>query len=147
LLWKNLRLRENACSGAPITEQKLFRGVLIKKTKLMNALYLIIALFALGALVGMYLLALVIQGKKTPKAVAFIHGVFVVAALSLLIYYAFGHGPGLTETIVLFVVAALGGITMIIRDLNGKSLPRWLAIGHGLIAVTGFIFLLVYAFR
>jgi hypothetical protein len=113
----------------------------------MNTLYLIIGLFALGALIGMYLLSLVLQKKETPKVVAFIHGAFVATALVLLIYYTTQNGPGPTEAIVLFIVAALGGATLIIRDLMGKSLPKWLAVGHGLVAVTGFIFLLVYAFK
>ena len=111
----------------------------------MNTLYLIIALFALGAILGMYLLALVLQKKETPKFVAFIHGAFVAAALILLIVYSSQH-PGLTESIVLFVVAALGGLVLIVRDLTNKPLPKWLAIGHGLIAVVGFVFLLVSAF-
>jgi hypothetical protein len=113
----------------------------------MNTLYIIIGLFALGALIGMYLLSLVLQKKETPKFVAFIHGGFVATALILLIYYTTQNGPGPIESIVLFIVAALGGATMIIRDLMGKSLPKWLALGHGLIAVAGFIFLLVYAFK
>jgi hypothetical protein len=111
----------------------------------MNTLYLIIALFALGALIGMYLLALVLQKKETPKFVAFIHGVFVAAALVLLIIYNSSH-PGLIESIVLFVMAALGGVVLIFRDLTGKPIPKWLAVAHGLIAVTGFIFLLMFAF-
>jgi hypothetical protein len=112
----------------------------------MNTLYLIIGLFALGALIGMYLLALVLQKKETPKFVAIIHGAFVAAALVLLIDYATHEGPKPIESIVLFIVAALGGLTLFIRDMSGKTLPKWLAIGHGLIAVTGFIFLLVFAF-
>jgi hypothetical protein len=112
----------------------------------MTVLYLSVSLFALGAIIGMYLLALVLQKKETPKFVAFIHGAFVVAALVLLIYYAFQNQPGPMESIILFVVAALGGITLIIRDLTGKALPRWLAIGHGLVAVIGFVYLLIYAF-
>jgi hypothetical protein len=111
----------------------------------MNTLYLIIALFALGALIGMYLLALVLQKKETPKFVAFIHGAFVAVALVLLIVYNSQH-PGLIESIVLFVMAAIGGLVLIVRDLTGKPIPRWLAVAHGLIAVTGFIFLLVFAF-
>jgi hypothetical protein len=112
----------------------------------MNSLYGIIALFALGAIIGMYLLALVLQKKETPKFVAFIHGIFVAAALIILIVYKIKHGPGLMESITLFVVAALGGFVLITRDLTGKPLPKWLAIAHGLIAVAGFIFLLVFAF-
>jgi hypothetical protein len=112
----------------------------------MNMLYLIIGLFAVGALVGMYLLSLLLRNKQTPKFVAVIHGLFVALALVLLICYAVKHGPGLVEYIVLFVLAAIGGIILIMRDLSGKSLPRWLSIGHGLIAVAGFILLLIYAF-
>ncbi|MFL5752790.1 MAG: hypothetical protein ACJ76F_05240 [Bacteroidia bacterium] len=112
----------------------------------MNTLYLIIGLFALGAIIGMYLLALVLQKKETPKFVAFIHGAFVATALILLVVYNNQHGPGLMESIVLFVVAALGGLVLIVRDLTGKPLPKWLAVGHGLIAVAGFIFLLFFAF-
>jgi hypothetical protein len=53
----------------------------------MNTLYSIIGLFALGAIVGMYLLALVLQKKETPKFVAVIHGLFVAIALVMLIVY------------------------------------------------------------
>jgi len=111
----------------------------------MDTLYLIIALFALGAIVGLYLLSFVLQQKETSKFAAFIHGAFVATALVLLILYYSNH-PGLTESLVLFVLAALGGLVLIIRDLSGKKLPKWLAMGHGLIAIAGFVFLLVYAF-
>jgi hypothetical protein len=111
----------------------------------MNTLYVIISLFALGAIIGLYLLALVLQKKETPKFVAFIHGAFVATALVLLIIYNSKH-PGLTESVVLFLIAATGGLVLITRDLTGKSLPRWLALAHGLIAVIGFIFLLTVAF-
>ena len=110
----------------------------------MNSLYFV-TLFALGAIIGMYLLALVLQGKETPKAVALIHGVFVVVALVLLIIYS-SRNPGLADSIVLFLIAALGGLVLIIRDLLSKSIPKWLAVVHGLVAVTGFIFLLISAY-
>jgi len=111
----------------------------------MNTLYCIISLFGLGALVGMYLLALVLQKKETPKFVAFIHGAFVASALVLLIIYSLNGHPDLTETIVVFVLAALGGITLITRDLTKKSLPPWLAVGHAIIAVIGFLYLIIDA--
>ena len=111
----------------------------------MTTLYLSIALFALGAMVGMYLLALVLQKKQTPKFVAFVHGIFVVVALILLFMYSRGT-PGFTEAIVLFVLAAIGGLVLIIRDVGGRTIPKWLALGHGLLAIVGFIFLLVSAF-
>jgi hypothetical protein len=112
----------------------------------MNTLYTIIGLFALGAIVGMYLLALVLQKKETSKPVAVIHGLFVAIALVMLIIYN-SKNPGPIESIVLFVIAALGGIVLFIRDITGKSIPKWLAIVHGLAAVAGFIFLLAFTFE
>jgi hypothetical protein len=61
--------------------------------------------------------------------------------------YIFGNSPGPVESAVLFVIAALGGFIMLARDLGNKPIPKWLAVGHGLLAVTGFILLLVFAFQ
>jgi hypothetical protein len=111
----------------------------------MNTLYSIIGLFAIGAIVGMYLLAFVLQGKETPKIVAVIHGLFVAIALIMLIVYN-SKNPGLTESIVLFIIAALGGIVLFVRDISNKPIPKWLAVVHGLVAVVGFVILLIFAF-
>ena len=111
----------------------------------MTTLYTIIGLFALGAVLGMYLLSFVIGKKETPKFVAVIHGVFVAAALILLMVFN-SKNPGLLDSIILFVIAALGGIVLFIRDITGKSLPRWLALLHAVVAVGGFVVLLAHAF-
>ncbi|MGZ3932742.1 MAG: hypothetical protein ACXVP0_15855, partial [Bacteroidia bacterium] len=66
--------------------------------------------------------------------------------LILLIYFAMNHSPGLIQSLVLFVLAALGGLVLITKDINGKPVPKWLAIAHGLVATTGFIFLLIFTF-
>ncbi len=112
----------------------------------MNTLYTIVGLFACTALAGIYLLALVLQNKQTPKFVSLIHGGFAIVALTMLIMYTTTTGPTPMESIVLFVMAALGGLILIYRDMTGKSIPKWLAVGHGLIAVAGFVFLLIYTF-
>ena len=113
----------------------------------MGTIYTAIALFALAAILGMYLISFVLQSKETPKAFAFIHGLFAATALVLLIVHTVNTNVDLIEAIVLFVIAALGGFIMIIRDLTGKSVPKSLAVVHGLLAVSGFIFLLVYTFN
>jgi zinc transporter ZupT len=112
----------------------------------MNTLYAIIGLFALGAIIGMYLLTLVLQNKETPKAAAFVHGLFVVIAVIMLVVYITKNTPGPIESLVLFIIAALGGLVLIYRDLTGKKIPKWLAVVHGLAAVTGFAFLLLFTF-
>ncbi len=112
----------------------------------MNILYSIIGLFALGALIGMYLLSLVLRNRETPKAVAVTHGAFVVIALIMLINYISNNSPGPVESLVLFVMAALGGIVLAYRDFTGKKIPKWLAVTHGVLAISGFTLLLIFAF-
>jgi hypothetical protein len=110
-------------------------------------LYTIIAFFALTAVLGMILLSFVLQGKETPKAVVFTHGPLAVIGLVLLIIYALDQSPGPMESIILFVIAALGGLVMVWKDLTRQVVPKWLAVFHGLLAVTGFVFLLIHAFQ
>lgn len=105
-----------------------------------------IALLALAAILGMLLLSFVLTGKETPKAVVFTHGPLAAIGLILLIIYAFREGPGPIEAIILFAIAAAGGIVMVMRDLTGKPIPKWLGIAHGLIAAGGMVLLLVFAF-
>jgi hypothetical protein len=76
-----------------------------------------------------------------------VHGFLAVIGLVLLLYYTFTNKPGPIESAVLFVIAALGGIVVAVRDITGKSVPKWLATLHGLIAVTGFVFLLLFVFN
>lgn len=108
-------------------------------------IYTSIAFFALAAILGMILLSYVLKEKETPKGVVFTHGPLAAIGLVLLIIYTVNN-PGPVESIVLFVMAALGGVVMLVRDLSGNKIPKWLGVVHGLLAVSGFIFLLVFAF-
>jgi hypothetical protein len=105
-----------------------------------------IVLFSLAALLGIFLLTFVLRGKETPKAVTFTHGPIAFTGLVLLILYAFQYGPAPIASLILFIIAALGGFVLIFRDLTTSSIPKWLALLHGLIAVAGFILLLKFAF-
>ncbi len=105
-----------------------------------------IALFSLTAIIGMVMLGFVLQDKKPSRALVFTHGPLAVAALILLIVYSKDHNPIPLESIILFIIAATGGLILVAKDLMGKTIPKWLGIAHGLIAVTGFIFLLIFQF-
>ncbi|WP_442499363.1 hypothetical protein [Methylobacter sp. sgz302048] len=105
-----------------------------------------IVLFSLAALLGIFLLTFVLRGKETPKAVTFIHGPIAFTGLVLLIVYAFQYSPAPIASLILFIIAALGGFVLIARDLTTSSMPKWLALLHGLIAVAGFVLLLKFAF-
>lgn len=109
-------------------------------------IYTAIALFSLAAIIGLVLLTFVLKGKSTPKGLVFTHGPLAALALILLIIYSLGNSPAPVASIVLFVIAALGGFVLVYHDVMGKIIPKWLAVVHGLTAVTGFIFLLAFAF-
>ncbi len=111
----------------------------------MSIIYAAIGFFALAALFGLYLISFVLNGRETPKAIVFTHGPLAAIGLVLLIIYISRGGPGPIESLILFLLAALGGLYMLFRDLTGRRIPKVLAIGHGLLAVTGFILLLVFA--
>src|SRR3954471_13864514 len=112
----------------------------------MNTIYTIIGLFSLAALMGMYLLSLVLQNKETPKFVTLLHGLFAATALVILIIYTSNNGPDLWASIILFVMAALGGVVLVYRDITARKIPKWLAITHGVTAVAGFAVLLFKVF-
>lgn len=112
----------------------------------MKTIYTAITIFSMTAILGLYLLSLVLRDKETPKMVAFIHGLFAVTGLILLIAYYNGNETGPLVSTIVFSIAALGGLILIYKDLTGNKVPKWLGILHGLTAVTGFIFLLCFAF-
>ena len=103
-----------------------------------------IILFAIAAVLGVVLITKVLQDKETPKAVVFSHGAAAATALVLLIIAYLNQGDSLLMiSMLIFIVAALGGFIMFGRDLSEKTIPKWLAVIHALAAVTGFVLLLI----
>jgi hypothetical protein len=49
-------------------------------------------------------------------------------------------------SLLLFIIAAIGGFILFGRDLTKKPGPKWLAVIHALAAVTSFVILLTVAF-
>jgi len=113
----------------------------------MSLLYTIIGLFALGAIIGMYLFTLILKDKAVPRSQSFMHGLFVLIALVLLVMYTHQNTPGPIESLVLFAIAAAGGIVLIYKDITGKRVPKWLALVQGMMALSGFVFLFAFAFN
>jgi hypothetical protein len=111
----------------------------------MNIIYTAITIFSMTAILGIYLLSLVLRDKQTPKAVAVVHGLFAITGLLLLITYSTGNEQSPTVSIVVFVIAALGGLVLFYKDVNGNPIPKWLGMVHGLTAVMGFAFLILFA--
>ena len=111
-------------------------------------LYAIIAIFALAAVMGLVVAIAIISKKpETPKAAVFAHGGLGATALVLLIVYMLNHPENYPKvSLILFVIAALGGFLLFFNDFAKKKPgPVGLVVVHALVAVTAFVLLLVFA--
>jgi hypothetical protein len=107
-------------------------------------LYLTIGLFALAAIIGITILKNWVTSSNTSRTVVYAHGLFAAAALVMLLVHILQNpSQTLKASIVLFGIAAIGGFYMFFQDLRKKFSPTWLAVTHGLLAVGGFILLLL----
>jgi hypothetical protein len=110
-------------------------------------IYFAITLFALAAVLGLTILIKWLTKKDAPRAVVYSHGIAAAVALVVLIAYALQNPERFPMvSIILFVVAALGGFYMFALDLKKKESPMPLAFAHALLAVGGFVALLFFAF-
>jgi hypothetical protein len=110
-------------------------------------MYLIIGLFALGAVMGLILAGGIFKSPPaTSKPALVAHTVFVAAALVLFIVYALNN-PGYPQlSLILFIVAAFGGFYLVYNDLVKKQPgPKGVVVVHALVAVVAFVLLLMYA--
>ena len=105
-----------------------------------------IVLFVVAAIFGLIILSAILRNQPTPKAVVFTHGPIAATALILVLIYAFTEqtSPLLITSIVLFVLAALGGLTLFTIDMQKKPIPKVLAVIHPIIAVIALFTLVVY---
>lgn len=110
-------------------------------------IYSAIALFALSAVLGLAILIKWLTKKEASKGVIYSHGIVAAVALVLLIVYAVQNPASFPKaSIALFIAAALGGFYMFINDLKKKPNPMAVAFIHALLAVAGFVTLLLFAF-
>jgi hypothetical protein len=105
------------------------------------------ALLVVAALGGAVMAGMRFTGTPHPPAwLAMLHGLVAGAALTLLIFGAATVGlPALAMVaVVLFVLAAAGGAYLNLNfHMRGVELPKWLVLGHGGIAVAGFVCLVM----
>ena len=107
-------------------------------------------LLAIAAIGGATMAGIRFSGRAYPPTwLAMLHGFLSAAALTLLIYAWCTVGlPTLASAaVVLFVIAALGGVTMNLNfHWKQLPLPKWLVLVHAAIAVIGFLLLLAAVF-
>jgi hypothetical protein len=105
-----------------------------------------IILFFVAAVFGLVLLIAILQDRPTHKVAMTMHGCIAVLAIALIVIYMFMSGSSalLIASLILFIFAALGGVTLASFDLNNKKIPKLIAVLHPLIAIAGLIVLIVY---
>ena len=105
-----------------------------------------IALFTIAAVAGLTMAIMHFRGTSPPKTVlAVLHGLFAASGLVILllalIKTGFGGKPGIAFG--LLAAAALGGFVLLSSHAQQKRLPSGLVVGHALLAVAGFVTLLL----
>ena len=109
-------------------------------------LIIAIILFILAAIFGLALLAPILTNKPTPKLAVFVHGLAALTALLVVSIYIFlGHlDPLLISSGLLFILAALGGLTLFTLDMKEKPIPKIIVALHPLIAFIALLLLVIY---
>ncbi len=108
-----------------------------------------LVLFAIAALAGLTMAILHFRGQSPPKAVlAVLHGLFAASGLVVLLLAllktGFSGKAGIAFGVL--VVAALGGFVLLSSHVKQRALPSGLVVGHALLAVAGFVVLLLAEF-
>jgi glucose uptake protein GlcU len=104
-----------------------------------------VILIALGAVVGLTMAVQHFKGRTPPKpGVAILHGLLAGSGVVLLLLgvWEMGFGTLHTWALVLFVVAALGGLYLVSHHMRQKPLPGGVIVIHGLVAAIAFLVLL-----
>jgi hypothetical protein len=106
-------------------------------------------LFALAALGGIALATLHLRHKGLPTPLALGHGLFAAAGLVVLIVAVVGGSTGsmVKVSLALFVIAALGGFALFSFHLRRQPLLTPVVFIHGLVAIIGFLLLIVTIVR
>ena len=112
-------------------------------------LWTVVVLFAIAAAGGLVMAGIRTFSDSNPPAwLAMFHGLLAGAGLTLLLFATFTVGipKYATWALILLVVAALGGLFMNLGYQEKRELlPKPVMYVHALIAVIGFILLIVAA--
>lgn len=110
-------------------------------------IYLSTILFASAAVLGITIIFKWLQEIQASQTVIYAHGTAAAAALLLLAYYSLQNTGNFPKySLILFVVAALGGFVLFFADKFAGRRIVPLGVLHALIAVAGFVMLLLFVF-
>ncbi|MFJ1267580.1 hypothetical protein ACD661_03295 [Legionella lytica] len=109
-------------------------------------LILAICLFLLAATFGLVILVAILQDLPANKIALVGHGLAAGIAVSVMFAYLiiYGTAPLLLASLILFLLAAMGGLTLFIMGRKKMKVPKLLVIIHPLVALAGLITLIIY---
>lgn len=99
-------------------------------------------LFAIAAIIGAIMVSAHIDGRTPKLSTALLHGLFAVVGVGLLVVSALQSGGGYDLSLILFVVAALGGLVLFSYHLRQRRLPTPVVLIHALVAILAFVLLI-----
>ena len=112
-------------------------------------LWTVVVLFAIAAAGGLTMAGVRTFFNKNPPAwLAMLHGLLAAAGLTLLLFGAFTIGVATYAgwALILLIIAALGGLFLNLGYQEKRQLlPKSVMYVHALIAVIGFVLLIVAA--
>jgi len=108
-------------------------------------LVLSVILFAIAALGGLVLGVSGLRQRDLPMWLSLIHGLVAAAGLVTLILVVLQGNAGtlVIISLVLFLIAALGGFVLFSFHLRKRTHPKGLIVIHALAAVIAFVLLLI----
>lgn len=104
---------------------------------------------ALAILIGVIMTGYLFQDKEIPKGLPLLHGGMAGIGIILLVVFAFTTEDQTKNwnLIVVFLVAAVGGLYLFEKDITHQKVPKKIAVIHALIALGGFVWLIIYLLR
>ncbi len=105
--------------------------------------------FIIAAVFGLIMLRTILKNQSRPNYAIIGHGAFALGSLGLLIFNVATHEFSLLVSISLglFVLAAIGGFTLLTMDLSKKPIPKAFALGHPFLAIIAIVLLVVAYFK
>jgi hypothetical protein len=107
----------------------------------MEIITVIIILFGLTTVMGLYLSYLALGNKETPNPIIILHGFFTVVGFILLGFFY----PESLTVIFYFGIATGFGLVLLYQDIKGIKYTQWLTYAHAVFTLAGCIYLIKFA--
>jgi hypothetical protein len=111
----------------------------------MTLIVISLVLFIAAAVLAVLSFVRRVSGGQPSSAMGYAHGILATAGLVLAVVYSALHSWAGEWAFRFLVVAAIVGYVFFGIERARKKVPAWLGLVHGLIALAGFVVLLLFA--